>query len=239
MMALSSNLDAVIQRTTRLAAVRIPRALGAALEPREWKDDALASARATLTGLAGTGEEQYIEGFAASAYVTLRDGMLALGMGAPGSARPATRVQLNLPGSADKYDVELGLSADNPKAEEELEQAVTDWVEQEKNWDPDLDGPKNDATVYQKAQWILRLLQVPAGSLSRTPVQAGDMSELDARKSLLPRLADYLMARTRQSDGSQLDPLTARLWLNAVLATWGSLVRSGYRAKVVEALKKN
>jgi hypothetical protein len=236
MIALTSNLDAVIRNAQRRFQA-IPRAMSAALEPREWKAFALSAARNTLEALAPINtDRKFVEQFISSAYVTLIGGKLVMGMSAPNSRLALVAAQLNIPGLAPETFAELNVA--DVDAEAQLEQAIMDWVADEKRWDPARDGEKNFENIHDKATWILGLLLAPPGMLSTTAVQPGDMSESEARENLLPPILEFIAQRTKEnSAGPNLDPATARLWLNAVLATWSALVRTGYREHVRAHLK--
>ena len=61
-----------------------------------------------------------------------------------------------------------------------------------------------------------------------------DMSELEAKKSLMPHIVDYI--QRRQTD-NRLPNDTINAWMLAVLAAWSALVRREFPGRLREHLK--
>ena len=234
MIKVTSNLDAVIGRFERRVE-RIPAAMTAALAPGQWREQAVTTAERVLAGIPKQpGEEKFVPVFVKQIYVTLFEGGLLIGLRAPDSKISLVAAQLTLPGEASPV---AELKLDGVEAEAQFEQMLNDWVENEKRWNPEVDGPKTPEDIRSKAQFIFtELLKTSDFKV----VQEGPNAGRTVRDAFMPHILEYIAdLNEKQGEANGLDPVTASIWLTAVLAAWSKLVRDGYRAKVKAELKRN
>jgi hypothetical protein len=119
----------------------------------------------------------------------------------------------------------------------QFDQMMTDWVANEKDKDQ-RDYDKSDEEI---GNWIGYLMLTPDAKLSAkrsgrvNPVTGKeDMSELEAKKSLMPHIVDYI--KRRQTD-NRLPNDKINEWMLAVLAAWSVLVRRTWQGRFAEHLR--
>lgn len=219
-MQIKSNVLEVLARTRRYR-VDVNLALDRVLQPARWIELARQTAEKTIRALAAPAEQPYVPDFVRAVTAVAFNGLL-LSLDAPTYARVAA--QLQLPGVSPGRFGALEIADENLA---DFEQAILDWVENEKRWDVERDGPKNALTVREKAEWIAYILLSP--SLSAVPATPGRMSEQAARDRLLPHVAEYLQ---RRSNAGRLAPETVDLWLRTVLLQWTATVVHEFPARL-------
>jgi hypothetical protein len=213
---IESNLAEVISRLRQHQA-DIPVAIERTLQPDTWIELAKQSAEKVILALAQPKERAYVPDFVRAVTAVAFNGLL-LTLDAPAYTRVAA--QMNLPGVSTGTFGPLSIPNQDLIA---FEQLVQEWVETEKRWDVERDGPKNELTVYEKAQWVSYILLAP--NLSTVALDPKRGSEQEARDALLPHVLAFIQ---KQQQKAGLAPETADLWLRAVLLQWTALVQAEF-----------
>jgi len=215
----TSNIDGVIYRCQRHPQ-DIRKALAATLRPEEWAEALRREAKTTLWAIARQPEWSFVESFTATALV----------FAAPLQAGFVARLTNPLPPALAIEDFMMARGLQTRALKDgsgatlfsdflnQFDQLMTDWVATEKHKDK-RDWDKSDEEI---GAWIGHLMLTPDGQLSATPSGPGRVSEQEAKRRLLPYIADYL---ARRQAAKRLDSATANAWLRAVLAAWSALVR--------------
>ena len=108
---------------------------------------------------------------------------------------------------------------------------LTEWVATEKRKDK-RDWSKSDEEI---ADWTGHLMLTPDNLLSSHASGPDRVSELEAKRRLLPHIAEFL---ARRQNEQRLPAETVTLWLTGVLAAWTALVRREWPGKFQGHLEK-
>lgn len=224
---IESNIDAVIERTRRLP-MRIDKAMRDASAPLSWLDEAREVALRTLQALARPDQVEAVVLFARTVTANVIGGQVgfALGMRKPDNAlttalRDARAAYL---GAGNALERAQGLFAESIRNFEDL---ILLWVQT-----PEEEGGKRrDSRDWGKSDEDIAHL-ISYIMLSPNLGEGG----MQSRNRLSPHIQAFMEKQMAAQGG--VDPVTADLWLRAVLHAWQSWVRVRWIERVREGLRK-
>lgn len=219
MITLSGNVEHVLKQVQGLKA-EIPQAVARALTWEKWIERAGEVAEATLNGLAGPEEQPFVRPFVEAIQGGAIGGGFALRLASPlprlrdvlGEARAA------MAASGSFNDTMMSLFRGSIT---DLEEALLEWVETEKNKD-ERDLGKTDEEIAHLISYIL--ISPTLGDAGRT-----------AREGLMRHIVPWLQRQQEETAG--LPPETVDLWLRSVLGAWRLMIRNEVTLRIRAELK--
>lgn len=225
-MQMESNIGGVRERLRRYPR-DVRTALDRTLDPAAWQEALRQEAARTLYALAGNLQQGFVKPFLNTVMVfaaPLKDGFFARMTNPlpPNLTVQDFAIARGLQGvRTDKGETGPGLWSDYLN---QFDALLTEWVATEKRKDK-RDWSKSDEEI---AQWIGYLMLTPDHLLSNHEERDGRVSELEAKRRLMPHIAEFL---NRRQNANRLPDGVAAQWLLAVLAAWSALVRREWRIR--------
>ncbi|MDE2105482.1 MAG: hypothetical protein KGL39_50105 [Patescibacteria group bacterium] len=219
----ASNISAVIGRAKRLQSHGIPTALRRTLDADFWRKRFREEATATLSALAAAKQREIAKAFVDTLMVTTIDNGVEAVLRHP--TQGGLTYQKNLDGGIDP------LTAKSQQDFSRLLGDIYEFVATEKRWDVKRDGDKTAENIMQKADWLTYEMLAPVSA----KIAGGENAGKTVRDVFLPRIADFLNAKSRFA--GELDTATANAWLSAILAAWRKLVRDVFPQRFHESLR--